>query len=142
MRLAELRALANQGHTDAQVSLGVMYAYGQGVPEGEVEAVKWYRKAVDQGLASAQNKLGKMYDEGALTAQEKDEEVRERLRRAQLRKQAEAQRNPILQELRRRLQSDFLGADVFFYQSCAGLITEQESAAERVFGEFSRTFPG
>ncbi len=79
MRLAELRALANQGHADAQVSLGVMYAYGQGVPEDEVEAVKWYRKAVDQGLASAQNKLGKMYDEGALTAQEKDEEVREQL---------------------------------------------------------------
>jgi TPR repeat protein len=31
-----------------------MYATGQGVPQDHVEAVKWYRKAAEQGYAKAQ----------------------------------------------------------------------------------------
>jgi hypothetical protein len=34
------------------------------VPQNYAEAVKWYRKAADQGLAGAQNMLGFMYDLG------------------------------------------------------------------------------
>ena len=41
-----------------------MYATGEGVPENDSEAVKWYRKAADQGYASAQNNLGNMYYKG------------------------------------------------------------------------------
>ena len=41
-----------------------MYANGEGVPEDDAEAVKWYRLAADQGDASAQNNLGLMYDVG------------------------------------------------------------------------------
>ncbi len=41
-----------------------MYANGEGVPENDAEAVKWYRKAAEQGDASAQLNLGFMYYKG------------------------------------------------------------------------------
>ena len=56
MRL--LRPLAEQGHADAQSSLGDMYALGWGIPQDYPEAVKWYGKAADQGNASAHTTLG------------------------------------------------------------------------------------
>jgi len=31
-----------------------MYANGEGVPENDAEAVKWYLKAAEQGFADAQ----------------------------------------------------------------------------------------
>ncbi len=48
----------------SQYSLGVMYANGQGVPQDYAEAVRWYRKAADWGVPSAQNNLGAMYANG------------------------------------------------------------------------------
>jgi uncharacterized protein len=48
--MKEWRPLAEQGDAFAQYNLGVMYANGRGVPEDDVEAVKWYRLAADQGL--------------------------------------------------------------------------------------------
>ncbi len=48
----------------AQSDLGLMHFGGQGVPVDEVEAVKWFRKAAEQGDAKAQYRLGIMYDEG------------------------------------------------------------------------------
>ena len=53
--------VAEQGNAEAQNSLGVMYAYGQGVPRDDKAAVYWYRKAAEQGNAEAQNNLGMMY---------------------------------------------------------------------------------
>ena len=50
----EMKALAEQGIAAAQFNLGVMYDNGEGVPENDAEAVKWYRKAADQGDADAQ----------------------------------------------------------------------------------------
>jgi TPR repeat protein len=41
-----------------------VYDDGDGVPQDYAEALKWYRKAADQGNASAQFNLGKMYDNG------------------------------------------------------------------------------
>jgi hypothetical protein len=41
-----------------------MYANGRGVPKDSAEAVKWCRKAAEQGLAAAQNNLGDMYANG------------------------------------------------------------------------------
>jgi hypothetical protein len=41
-----------------------MYQEGKGVPKDEVEAVKWYRKAADQGYYGAKANLGFMYAEG------------------------------------------------------------------------------
>jgi uncharacterized protein len=48
----ETKALAELGMAAAQYNLAHMYANGEGVPENDAEAVKWYRKAADQGDAS------------------------------------------------------------------------------------------
>ena len=55
------RPLAEQGDAQAQIKLGWMYEKGQGVPQNDQEAVKWYRKAAGQGNAEAQAFLGAMY---------------------------------------------------------------------------------
>ena len=69
--LKKLRLLAEQGHARAQYRLGVMYADGRGVPQDDIEAVKWFRKALkklrllaEQGDAGAQFSLGGMYYNG------------------------------------------------------------------------------
>ncbi|MCK9681056.1 tetratricopeptide repeat protein, partial [Haemophilus influenzae] len=41
--------MAEQGYAKAQFNLGVMYAKGQGVKQDDFEAVKWFRKAAEQG---------------------------------------------------------------------------------------------
>ena len=60
----ELVERAEAGDADAQLNLGYMYDHGDGVPENDVEAVKWYRLAADQGDADAQSNLGVMYGIG------------------------------------------------------------------------------
>ena len=47
--IRELRPLAEQGDADAQFNLGTMYGIGLGVPQDFAKAVKWYRKAAEQG---------------------------------------------------------------------------------------------
>ena len=64
-RAAWFRRAAEQGHANAQVFLGLMYADGDGVPQDDAEAVAWYRKAAEQEFAAAQNNLGWMYATGA-----------------------------------------------------------------------------
>ena len=44
--------------------MGVCYERGQGVEKNYTEAVKWYRKAAEQGHAEAQYKLGFCYKYG------------------------------------------------------------------------------
>ena len=41
-----------------------MYFDGEGVPENNDEAVKWYRLAAEQGHAKSQHRLGRMYSTG------------------------------------------------------------------------------
>ena len=41
-----------------------MYARGEGVPEDDAEAVRWYRLAAEQGNVLAQVRLGWMYATG------------------------------------------------------------------------------
>jgi TPR repeat protein len=41
-----------------------MYDRGEGVPQNYREALKWYRKAADQGNAMAQYNIGAMYVSG------------------------------------------------------------------------------
>jgi TPR repeat protein len=53
-----------------------MYGKGQGVPQDYAEAVRWYRKATDQGNADAEGNLGVMYDEGQGVPQDYAEAVR------------------------------------------------------------------
>ena len=62
--LAQLRALAEQGNAVAQYNLGFRYANGDGVPQDNAEAERWYRLAAYQGHADAQYSLGLMYQLG------------------------------------------------------------------------------
>ena len=65
-----IRLAAEQGDAVAQVTLGVMYGSGEGVPQDETEAVRWYRLAADQGDADAQYNLGVVYAFGAGVSQD------------------------------------------------------------------------
>ena len=47
-----------------QNRLGNMYEFGEGVERDYAEAVKWYRRAAEQGYALGQYCLGDMYDNG------------------------------------------------------------------------------
>jgi TPR repeat protein len=62
--VAATRAKAKRGIAKAQFDLGVMYAFGQGVPRSDVDAVLWYRKAAEQDYAKAQYNLGVCCDSG------------------------------------------------------------------------------
>ncbi len=56
-----IRKIGNteQGDAYAQFLLGVIYEIGRGVTKDESEAVKWYRKAAEQGDAKeALKRLG------------------------------------------------------------------------------------
>ena len=66
----EFKAVAEQGHAEAQFSLGEMYYDGDGVTEDITEAVKWYRKAADQGLEAAQYNLEVMSRDGQAVPQD------------------------------------------------------------------------
>ena len=41
-----------------------MYEAGEGVPQDYAEAVRWYRKAADAGIAAAEYNLGRSYFTG------------------------------------------------------------------------------
>jgi TPR repeat protein len=52
--LTQLRQAAESGEVLAQLKLGVMFDEGDGVQSDVYEAVKWYRKAAENGNAEAQ----------------------------------------------------------------------------------------
>ena len=52
---------AEQGNSNAQFSLGVMYENGRGVKENYTRAIEWYEKAAEQGNVKAQYTLGSIY---------------------------------------------------------------------------------
>lgn len=62
--LREWQPLAERGNRVAQYDLGVLHYNGQGVPQDNSEAVKWYRLAAGQGFTAAQYDLGFMHDKG------------------------------------------------------------------------------
>ena len=53
--------VAEQGNSDAQGMLGVMYQQGIGILEDYQKAAYWYRKAAEQGHAFALNNLAIMH---------------------------------------------------------------------------------
>jgi len=59
--LREWKPLAEQGNADAQYYLGHMYRQGEGVPENDSAAAKWFTHAAQQGHANAQFYLSVMY---------------------------------------------------------------------------------
>ncbi|WP_052102780.1 tetratricopeptide repeat protein [Porphyromonas gulae] len=60
-----------------------MYNEGYGVSQDYSEAVKWYRKAAEQGNAHAQNNLGEMYEKGYGVSQDYSEAVKWYLKAAE-----------------------------------------------------------
>ena len=53
-----------------------MYYKGEGVPQDYKEAVKWWRKAAEQGDAEAQSNLGEMYYKGEGVPQDYKEAIK------------------------------------------------------------------
>ena len=60
----EVKLTATGGDADAQFELAGLYAEGNGVKQNLTEAVKWCRKAAEQGHDGAQYKLGLSYQNG------------------------------------------------------------------------------
>ena len=50
-----------------------MYVEGRGVPQDDAEAVRWHRRAAEQGYAVAQYNLGVMYAKGQGVGEDKVE---------------------------------------------------------------------
>ena len=57
-------------------NLGLMYLEGRGVPKDMGNAIKWWRKAADQGYISAQFGLGLAYENGDGVSVDKVQAVR------------------------------------------------------------------
>ncbi|MGA8152733.1 MAG: tetratricopeptide repeat protein [Terriglobales bacterium] len=62
--IAQLHAKAEAGDPRAQLDLGRAYDDGNGLPQNDQQAAKWYRSAAEQGNAAAQNNLGIMFRSG------------------------------------------------------------------------------
>jgi len=62
--VAKWRGIAQSGNREAQSLLGIMYAFGQGVPQDYPGAIKWLHMAAAQGEPKAMFKLGSMYANG------------------------------------------------------------------------------
>ena len=62
--LNEWLPLAEQGNSEAQYFLGVMYSMGYGVIEDYKAAIKWYSLAAELGSANAQYRMGLNFFDG------------------------------------------------------------------------------
>jgi hypothetical protein len=63
----EFRSLAENGHANAQIQLGIMYEMGLGVKQDYTEASKWYQRVAIQGDKTAGKKLLEMRKKGLTT---------------------------------------------------------------------------
>ncbi len=59
--LADLQKLADQGDPEAQWQMAVRYHNGEGVPQDDTQAMKWFERAAEQGHVDAQSRLGAYY---------------------------------------------------------------------------------
>ena len=66
LSLNELLEQAEAGKAEAQHELGIRYREGTSVPKDPANALKWFRKAADQGYAESELILGWSYREGRL----------------------------------------------------------------------------
>jgi TPR repeat protein len=85
-----IKAKADKGDSEAQLSLASRYGAGNGVAKDPAKAVKWLRKAAEQGSARAQCLLGLSYANGDGVKPDKVEGARW-MRRAAEQDLAEAQ---------------------------------------------------
>lgn len=76
VEINQLLAKAQSGDSTAQVTLGKAYEDGNGVPQSDNQALKWYWAAAEQGNAAAQNDVGLMFRLGHGVEQDKQEAVK------------------------------------------------------------------
>lgn len=73
--ISQLKTGSEAGDAAAQCALGAAYEAGNGVPQNDGLAAKWYEKAAVQGNPVAQNRLGIMYRLGKGVNRDKEEAV-------------------------------------------------------------------
>lgn len=61
---SNIKASAEANEPEAQFKLGQLYEFGKGVEQSFENALIWYQKAADSGLAAAQYNLGLLYEHG------------------------------------------------------------------------------
>ena len=59
--IERLRKAAERGHVKAAVAMGDALLRGNGVPESQAEAMRWYRRAAESGSPVAYIRLGDLY---------------------------------------------------------------------------------
>ena len=59
-----LKPLAENGDSQAQVTLGIMYDFGHGLAKDPAKAIEWYIKAAEQGIPVVQHDVGVKYFQG------------------------------------------------------------------------------
>ncbi len=67
---------ADKGDAKAESELAYMYSHGQGVPQDYSEALRWRRKAAEQGYPGGEDGLGYMYLYGLGVSQDYTEALR------------------------------------------------------------------
>ena len=72
----EYRILAERGDVRAQVNVGWMNYYGEGVPQDKGQALIWYRKAAEQGDITSMFNLAYGYEHGDGVGQDLNESRR------------------------------------------------------------------
>lgn len=77
-----MRQAADQGHAEAEATLGAMYQLGKGVPQDYGQAAAWFRWSAEQGLPTAQRFLGTLLSEGHQGVPKDDTEAAIWFRRA------------------------------------------------------------
>jgi len=70
-----VQAQAERGDAEAQFSLGLRFANGQGPALDYAQAARWYLKAAEQSHALAQFNLGVMYAEGQGMPSDKEQSI-------------------------------------------------------------------
>jgi hypothetical protein len=62
------KRLAELGHPEAQRLLGVVYYFGQGVPQDYLRSLTWFEKAANQGCFGAYSAVASLYRDGKGTS--------------------------------------------------------------------------
>ncbi|KAF9930953.1 hypothetical protein FBU30_011062 [Linnemannia zychae] len=82
---------AEQGVVEAQFRVGRMYQYGDGLPQNNEEAMKWYTKAAEMGHLEANFSIGQTYRVGLIGNTKDYFKAQEYYSRAALRGHTESQ---------------------------------------------------
>lgn len=70
------RMAADQGDVNAELAIGGLYYFGEGVTLDYAAAMRWYRMAADHGSAAAEYAVGSIYEHGQSVVQDYGEALR------------------------------------------------------------------